>query len=92
MDTITNFSNKPGSFTLPWRQPVYHNRISYVTWCVELDNPASVSAIFFDHSNECYVGYVELLHKYAGPTSGGTRVYRHIPLESMHEWLSLYQV
>jgi hypothetical protein len=93
MLTQTEQWEKPGHIGSPWKQPINHPEIAYVSWFAEPSAPNEyVEAAFFTHEDEWYLGHIETLHVYAEPVAGETRVYRFIPRNLLLGWLAGYRL
>jgi hypothetical protein len=93
MLTQTEQWQKPGHVGNPWKQPVQHEHIAYVSWFAEPTAPNEyVEAAFFTHEDEWYLDDVTLLRDYAEPAAGDTRVYRFVPRNSLLAWLSMHRL
>jgi len=82
---------KTGQIGNPWKQPVDHPDIAYVSWFAEPNAQEHCEAAFFDHDDNWYVQTVDVFAEYAdGEAVGDTRVYRYIPRELLVDWLRIY--
>jgi hypothetical protein len=91
MDTHDRMFGKAGQIGNPWKHPVDHPDIAYVSWFAEPNAQSTCEAAFFDHDDNWYVQTVDVFADYAdGEAVGGTRVYRYIPRELLVDWLRIY--
>lgn len=91
MQTHDRLYGKAGQIGNPWKQPVDHPDIAYVSWFAEPNAQSFCEAAFFDHDDEWYVETIHAFADYAdGEAVGGTRVYRYIPRELLVDWLRIY--
>ena len=82
---------KAGQIGNPWKQPVDHPDIAYVSWFAEPSAQSFCEAAFFDHDYKWYVQTIDVFADYAdGEAVGDTRVYRYIPRELLVDWLRIY--
>ena len=91
MQTHDRLFGKAGQIGNPWKQPVDHPDIAYVSWFAEPNAQSFCEAAFFDHDDNWYVQTIHAFADYAdGEAVGGTRVYRYIPRELLVDWLRIY--
>jgi len=84
---------KAGQIGNPWKQPVDHPDIAYVSWFAEPNAQSFCEAAFFDHDDKWYVQTVDAFAEYAehvDTDKDDTRVYRYIPRELLVDWLRIY--
>ena len=92
--TETDFYGKPGQVGNPWKQPIHHPEIAYVSWFAEpTARNEFVEAAFFTHEDEWYLGHIDMkLERYAEPAADETRVYRYIPRNYLLGWLASHRL
>jgi len=91
MQTHDRLFGKAGQIGNPWKQPVDHPDIAYVSWFAEPNAQSFCEAAFFDYNNNWYVQTVDVFAEYPdGEAVSGTRVYRYIPRELLVDWLRTY--
>jgi hypothetical protein len=79
----------PGQPGNPWRQPVDHPTVFYVSWFEEPYDIGSVEAAFFDHEGKWH-NYTVLGFEEYEDGCEGAGVYRHIPREFLIDWMRIY--
>jgi len=90
MQAHDHLYGKAGQIGNPWKQPVDHPDIAYVSWFAEPNAQQHCEAAFFDYNDNWYVQTIDVFADYADAEALDTRVYRYIPRELLVDWLRVY--